>query len=296
MFQYQDPISIASPKPAVSQRRPIFERISSFRVSFVKYLLLVVGAVYLAASLYFMYFAYSVYEVRPRIDALEKKQEALETQQGELNKRVHARLSEFKQTLSSQTDETKQELAARAAELEQQKAAAARLSAAQSQQSKQLTAVSGEVSNVKSDVGAAKADIQKTQSELAATNVKLDRTVGDLGLESGLIAHNAQELEVLKHKGERNYFDIKLQKNTRVRVSTVSLTLKKVDPNKSTFTVIVMADDKTMEKKDRTLNEPLQFYTGSDRALYELVLFTAAKNSVSGYLSTPKSLPTSASR
>ena len=162
----------------------------------------------------------------------------------------------------------------------------------QNQQSKQIAAVSGEVTDVKTDVGAAKTDIQKTQTDLATTNQKLEKTIGDLGVQSGLVAHNASELEILKHKGDRNYYDFTLQKNARTPISTVSLQLKKVDAKKSKFTINVIADDKTIEKKDRTVNEPLQFYTGRDHMLYELVVFTADKNSVTGYLSTPKNAPT----
>jgi hypothetical protein len=124
------------------------------------------------------------------------------------------------------------------------------------------------------------------------TNANLERAIGDLGVQSGLIAHNAQELEILKHKGDRNYYEFTLQKNARTPVSTVSLQLKKVDPKKSKFTLNVIAADRTIEKKDRTLNEPLQFYTGRDHMLYELVVFTAEKNMATGYLSTPKNAPT----
>jgi chromosome segregation ATPase len=232
-------------------------------------------------------------DMRSKIASLQQKQQALDVQQAELNNRLHATSSEFKQALTSEMGSTKQEMAARAAELErQQKAAAARLAAAQTQQSKELAAVSGEVSTVKTDVGSAKTDIQKTQTDLAATNAKLEHAIGDLGLQSGLIAHNAQELDILKRKGERNYFDFTLQKNAKTAISTVSLVLKKVDPKKGKFTLNVIADDRAIEKKDRTLNEPLQFYTGRDHLLYELVVFTAGKNSISGYLSTPKNAPT----
>ena len=253
----------------------------------LKYVLLAVTAVYVIATLYLLY------DLRTRLTAMEKKQQTMETAQAELNERIHATSSEFKQALSSEVGTTKQEMAQRAAELErQQKAAAARLSAEQNQQGKQIAAVSGEVTGVKTEVGAAKTDIQKTQTDLAATNAKLERTIGDLGVQSGLIAHNASELDMLKRKGERNYYDFTLHKNARTPISTISLQLKKVDPKKSKFTVNVMADDKTIEKKDRTLNEPLQFYTGRDHMLYELVVFTANKNVVTGYLATPKSAPT----
>jgi multidrug efflux pump subunit AcrA (membrane-fusion protein) len=250
------------------------------------YVLLGVAAVYVIASLYLMF------DMRGRLTAMEKKQATLETAQAELNDRIHATSSEFKQALSSEVGSTKQEIAQRAAELErQQKAAAARLSAEQNQQGKQLAAVNTEVSGVKTEVGAAKTDIQKTQTDLAATNAKLERAIGDLGVQSGLIAHNSSELEMLKRKGERNYYDFTLHKGARTPVSTISLQLKKVDPKKSKFTVNVMADDKTIEKKDRTVGEPLQFYTGRDHLLYEVVVFTAAKDTITGYLATPKGAP-----
>jgi len=255
--------------------------------SILRYVLLAAAAIYVIASLYLMY------DMRTRVLSLEQKELALETAHDNLGKRLHATSSEFKQALTSEVGMTKQEMAARAAELErQQKAAAAKLSAAQNQQGQQIAAVSGEVNGVKTDVGAAKTDIQKTQTDLAATNAKLEHAMGDLGVQSGLIAHNGQELEMLKRKGERNYYDFTLQKGARMPVSTVSLQLKKVDPKKSRFTVNVIADDRTIEKKDRTVSEPLQFYTGRDHMLYELVVFTANKNSITGYLSTPKNAPT----
>ncbi len=263
------------------------EPAGSDRSSILKYVLLAAAAIYVIASLYLMY------DLRTRILSLEQKEVALETSQDELGKRIHATSSEFKQALSSEVGMTKQQLADRTADLErQQKAAAAKLAAEQSQQGKQIQAVSGEVSGVKSEVGNAKTDIQKTQTDLAATNAKLEHAIGDLGLQSGLIAHNGQELEMLKRKGERNYYDFTLQKNAKRPISTVSLQLKKVDPKKSRFTLNVIADDRTIEKKDRTVGEPLQFYTGRDHLLYEVVVFTADKNSITGYLSTPKSAPT----
>jgi hypothetical protein len=249
--------------------------------------LLAIAVIYVIASLYLLF------DMRKRMTAMEQQQQTLETAQAELNNRIHATSSEFKQALTSQAGMTKQEIAQRAADLErQQKASAAKLTAAQNQQGQQIAAVNTEVSGVKTEVSSAETNIKKTQTDLAATNAKLERTIGDLGQQSGLIAHNSQELEMLKRKGERNYYDFTLAKNARTPVSTISLQLKKVDPKKSKFTLNVIADDKTIEKKDRTLLEPLQFYTGRDRMLYEVVVFKADKNSISGYLSTPKGAPT----
>ena len=259
----------------------------SRRSEILLYVLIGVVVIYAVVSLYL------IYGMRTRLAAMEKKQQTLEVAQVALGDRIHETSSQFKEALSSEVGMTKQELDRRAAELDrEQKAAAAKLAAAQSRQGKQIAAVSGEVSGVKTDVGAAKTDIQKTQTDLAATNAKLERTIGDLGVQSGLIAHTAAELEALKRKGDRNYYDFTLSKGARTPVSTISLQLKKVDPKKSKFTLNVMADDRTIEKKDRTIGEPLQFYTGRDRMLYEVVVFTAGKNTITGYLATPKTAPT----
>ena len=252
----------------------------------LQYALLGLAVVYVAASLYFMY------SLKTRLDALDQKQMALNDAQQQLAQRLHLTSNEFKQALSSEVGLTKQEMAKRAAELErQQKQSEAKLSSEQKQQGQQLAAVNTEVSGVKTELGGAKTDIQKTQTDLAATNQKLEKTIGDLGVQSGLVARNASELEILKHKGDRNYYDFTLQKGQKQPVSTVSLQLKKVDNKKSRFTLNVIADDRTIEKKDRTVGEPLQFYTGRDRLLYEIVVFSETKNSITGYLATPKNAP-----
>jgi hypothetical protein len=99
-------------------------------------------------------------------------------------------------------------------------------------------------------------------------------------------------LELLKHKGDRNYYEFTLDKNDRKPVGTVSLELKKTDSKKGKFTLNVYSDDLKVEKKDRNVNEPLQFYSGKDRMLYEIVVNSIdSKNRVSGYLSTPKAAP-----
>src|SRR5208337_4626504 len=135
----------------------------------LQYALLAIAAIYVIASLYLLY------DLRTRLTAMEQKQkameQAMETAQAELNNRIHATSSEFKQALTTEVGMTKQEMAKRAAELDrQQKAAAAKLTAEQNQQGQQIAAVNTEVSGVKTEVGAAKTDIQKTQTDLAATN------------------------------------------------------------------------------------------------------------------------------
>src|SRR5437762_1618051 len=131
-----------------------------------------------------------------------------------------------------------------------------------------------------------------TKADLESTKAKLQSTVGDLGVQSGLIAGTRSDLEVLKHKGDRNYFEFTLMKGAKPQpVSTVSLQLKKADQKKGKFTLNVTSDDKTIEKKDRNISEPIQFYTGRDRMLYELVVWTVDKKKATGYLTTPKNAP-----
>jgi multidrug efflux pump subunit AcrA (membrane-fusion protein) len=255
-------------------------------LAIVKYVLLGVALIYVVASLYFMY------TLKTRLDAADAKQQALEAGQTELAAKLHMTKSELAQAINTEVGQTKQEIAQRAAELDKaQKSAAAKLQAEQQQTNQQVAAVNTEVSGVKSEVGAAKTDIAKTQTDLQATNQKLERTIGDLGVQSGLVAKNSSELEILKHKGDRNYYEFTLKKGAKTPISTISLELKKVDPKKSRFTLNVIADDKTIEKKDRTVGEPLQLYTGREHLLYEIVAFTADKNSITGYVSTPKNAP-----
>jgi hypothetical protein len=168
----------------------------------------------------------------------------------------------------------------------------AKLAAEEAASEKQLGAVQSDVSAVKTDVGGAKASIAATQSDLADTKAQMQRVIGDEGKMSGLIATNHDELEVLKHKGDRNYFEFTLQKGAKpTLLSTVKLQAKKVDEKKGKYTIIVSSDDRNIEKKDKTLDEPVQFYSGKDPQLFEIVVNNISKNTISGYLSAPKSAP-----
>ena len=167
-----------------------------------------------------------------------------------------------------------------------------KLENAQKQTAQQVSAVTSEVSNVKTDVGGVKTDVAKTQSDLASAVTQLQSMRGDLGQQSGLIARNHDELELLKHKGDRNYYEFTLSKGEKKPVGTISLELKKTDSKKSKFTVVVYADDRKYEKKDRNVDEPLQFYSGKEPALYEIVVNAInSKNQITGYLATPKGAP-----
>jgi cell division protein FtsB len=145
--------------------------------------------------------------------------------------------------------------------------------------------------SVATEVGGAKKDIESTRTDLEATKGKLDRATGDMGVMSGLIAHNRDDLEELRRRGDRNYYEFTVQKSkTPQRVGPVQMALNKADQKKSRYTVTVFADDRSIEKRDKTAGEPVQFYMrGATRlAPYEIVVFDVGKNQIKGYLSTPK--------
>lgn len=145
------------------------------------------------------------------------------------------------------------------------------------------------IADVSTDVSGVKTKLSQTDADLQKTKADLKSTIGDLGVQSGLIATNASELAALKRLGERNYFEFKLGKTKdRQRVGDITLLLKKTDPKKNKYTVEVMADDKLTEKKDKNINEPVQFYTSKAKQPYELVVNSVAKDQIVGYLAAPK--------
>jgi DNA anti-recombination protein RmuC len=206
---------------------------------------------------------------------------------------TNAQLKVAKEELGASLGMTQKQLDARAQDiLRREQADAARLDTAQKKTAAQVSEVSSDVTAVKTDVGGVKTDVAKTQSDLATAVAQLTSMKGDLSDHTSLIARNRDELEVLKHKGDKNYYEFTLVKGQRKPVSTVSLELKKSDGKKSKYTLVIYSDDKSYEKKDRNLNEPLQFYSGKEPMLYEIVVNNvSAKNTVTGYLATPKGAP-----
>jgi len=163
---------------------------------------------------------------------------------------------------------------------------------AEKQTAQQVNGISTDLTNVKTDVGGVKTDLTKTQGDLANTNSELQSVKGDLSGTNSIIARNHDELVQLEHKGDRNFYEFSLDRGQKKPVGTVSLELKRTDARHNKFTLDIYADDKVYEKKDRNVNEPLQFYSGKDQALYEIVVNNInSRNEVAGYLSTPKGAP-----
>ncbi len=204
-----------------------------------------------------------------------------------------ARLQVATEELSRQNGLTQKQLDQRAqAIIQREQADSQRLETEQKQTAQQVSSVSSEVSNVKSDVGGVRTDLGKTQTDVATALSQLQHVRGDLTNTNSVIARNHDELVTLEHRGDRNYYEFTLVRGQRKPVGTISMELRRADSKRSRFTLDIFADDKRYEKKDRNVNEPLQFYSGKDPGLFEVVVNTInSKNQISGYLSTPKTAP-----
>jgi archaellum component FlaC len=261
-----------------------FSRIS--RVVSMKLVGTVLAAAYVCGS------GFYAYQLSTRVAQAEESQrtmvDAIENRNSAIANQIETTESNLKQSTAA-LRRSQRQIAARSNALRKQ----VNETAKELEESQRLLAsMSNDLGGVKTDLSGARSDISSTRSDLEATKKRLDSTIGDLGLQSGLIAHTRDDLELLKHRGDRNYYEFTLAKSKHpTPVGTVSLQLKKVNSKKGSFTMDVIADDHVIEKKDRNVAEPLQFYTGRDHMLYEVVVFTANKKSVSGYLATPKNAP-----
>jgi hypothetical protein len=151
-----------------------------------------------------------------------------------------------------------------------------------------LTEVSTDVDHVKTNLEDVKSNVASTQTQLDSNVADLKRAMGDMGVMSGLIATNSKDLAALRALGERNYFEFDLSKGATKKVGDITLTLKKSDVKHNRFTVEVLADDRRVEKKDKTIDEPVQLYVAGNAQPYEIVVNQVKKDQVSGYLATPK--------
>jgi len=153
----------------------------------------------------------------------------------------------------------------------------------------QATTANTKIESVTSEVGTVKGEVANTKSELDKTIAELKSVKGDLSGTNSLVATNGKELQALRRLGERNYTEFKLLKTKEPqRVGDIALLLKKTDPKRNKFTLEVKADDKSTEKKDKNVNEPVQFYVAKAAQPYEIVVNNVGKDQISGYLSTPK--------
>jgi len=207
---------------------------------------------------------------------------------------LRAELAEARRNAQSAVGQAREEAVRHAEELarrlqEEQQRVQQRLASELSQVREAAGTTTGKIEEVAKDVSAVRTEVASTKSELEKTISELKSVRGDLGVQSGLIATNAKELAALRMLGDRNYYDFTLTKRQQwQRVGDVSIRLTRTDEKRNRYTILIVADDKQVEKKDKTVNEPVQFYTARARIPYEIVVNQVGKDVITGYLATPK--------
>ncbi|MSO19202.1 MAG: hypothetical protein EXQ56_01875 [Acidobacteria bacterium] len=267
-------------------------------------LALAVLAVLMAAGMYLQY-SYTK-SVNDQLVSLVARLEEDNQLQDKGLEQLHTRLkaADTKQIdLQGEIADARNKLGATASDLARTRQAAAELARQQqatqenaTQLSNQLgqlsqdqQATKGNLGNLATDVTGVKTEVRSTQAELNATKAELKRVVGDLGVQSDLIARTGSDLSDLRLRGERDYIEFDITKKAkRQKVGSVQLELKKTDDKRQKFTLALTADDKTVEKKDKNPFEPVQFYLQGQRQATEIVVQKVLKDRITGYISTPK--------
>ncbi len=243
--------------------------------------------------------------LRLEVAELQKEMRMLRQAANEADTQVLKTLEEVRAELDSTRKESAQSVEkARAALRRQTDIVASRLAKRQEEQRVLLAEQAEQLDEIKSttetatarltdistDVGSVRTEVASTRGDLDKTIAELRRTTGDMGVMSGLIATNRKELDALRSVGERDYFEFTITKNQKQqRIGDIVMQVKRTDTRRNRFTIEIIADDKRVEKKDKTVNEPVQFYVLSRaRIPYELVVNEVRKDTLVGYLAMPK--------
>jgi chromosome segregation ATPase len=217
---------------------------------------------------------------------IDQTQQAVGTTKAELKKTAQIASSEVQRTKA----ELNQALSAKADTSQVQ----AQVQAAKSEADAKIGQVNTEVGGVKTEVGAVKSDLANTKRDLEGTQRQLIDVRETL---TAAVAKNSTELSALRLKGERDYSEFEIpRKNQMVKVEDIRLILTKTDQKKGKYNLRIIVDDNALEKKDRTVNEPVQFLVGRNHLRYEIVVNWVQKDKVGGYLSIPKDKALSAER
>jgi len=240
------------------------------------------------------------------VHKINSTREALEAQQAQAHKQIAAefqdqlasRLSALENANAQQFDALKDELdsaakrlGATGGELKRSRAMVAQLQkdeqkrADQLQQQLALKADQQQVGALGQDVTAQRSDLDNTKKALDSVRSDLDMARSEMGT---LIARNHDDIETLRRLGERDYYEFTASKKNAARVAGVGLTLTRTNVKRHQFNLAMIVDDVRVEKKDRTINEPIFFYVNGSKRPYELVVNEVSQNQVKGYVSTPK--------
>ena len=242
------------------------------------------------------YTLYSMISLRYFLQA--EQAQALKELDAKIEKQFAERLSALEHSNSRQLaamkdnlQEASKRVSSQTGEIQHAREMVSKLQIQQSQQASQLK---NEIAR-KADqeqLGALNQDVSKTRSDLESTKKTVGTIVDNLGMtrsEFGtLIARNHDDIEYLRKLGDRDYFEFSIEKRQMQRVAGIGLTLKKTNVKRHRYTLTLLVDDLLVEKKNRTINEPIFFYVSGSRKPFELVVNSVERDRVKGYLSTPK--------
>ena len=239
------------------------------------------------------YLLYASYSERQAMAAAQAQADRKDQALAEEIDKANSRIADLK----GQVDVTSQKLGLTEDELAHARALAQTIKKQQDDSDAQLRQQIGavqadttsKIGQVSTQLNGTQTDLNATKADLEATKQKLTSTIGDLGVQSGLIATNEKELDELKHMGDRDIYDFTLSKTKKPqRVGPIQVQLTKIDAKHYKYTMDVIADDKDIPKRDKTVDEPVQFFVSGAKTPYEIVVFDLTKNQAKGYLSTPK--------
>jgi len=196
--------------------------------------------------------------------------------------------------IQAEGQKTKRELSQALSSKAEASQVEAQVQAAKTEADSKIGQVSTEVGGVKTQVVAVKNDLDSTRRDLEGTQRQLVDVRDTL---NAAVAKNASELAQLRLKGQRDYFEFTIpKKKEQTKVEDIRLILDKTDPKKGKFNLKILVDDSQLEKKDRLINEPIQFLVGQNRVRYEIVINWVQKDKAGGYLSIPRDKALSAER
>jgi chromosome segregation ATPase len=265
--------------------------------------LFILGVLVLGAGGYSIYLGTQTQDLRHQFAAAQKDNVTLRTELADTTTELKGALNSLRGDLSQAQQDTSASLAkATSTATRHADVLASQLARKTAEQAQELSVdlakvkesaadATSKIDGVTTDVGSVKTDVASTKSALDETRSDLQRARGDMGVMSGLVATNSKQIQELRDLGDRNIYEFTLAKNGKMqKVGDIELTLRKADRGRNRFTLDVLADDKRVEKKDRTVNEPVQFYTSKAHQPYEIVVNQVQKDQVVGYLATPKVL------
>lgn len=262
------------------------------------------GAGVLAAGMFTVYQGTQTAELRQQVSAYKQENDSIRGKLLATDTQLQSTLSELREEVAN----TKQEAATSVGRAKTEASRHADLLVKRVEKTQQLQAQQSQllgeelgkvkestseaqarIDGINNEVGSVKTEVAAAKSSLADTAGDLQRVRGDMGLMSGLVATNSKEIQYLRELGDRNIYEFTVSKNQGVqKVGNIQVQLKKADAKRNRYTVDVLADDKHVEKRDKGVNEPVQFYTSSARQPYEFVVNEVTKDKIKGYLATPK--------